>query len=70
MKNRASASTHKKVVILLLDRTTVKGYLDAGALGRADAVDLLTPEGEHKSIPVDKMKSVYFVRELERLLRT
>ncbi len=64
MKNRASASTHKKVVILLLDRTTVKGYLDAGALGRADSVDLLTPEGEHKSIPVDKMKSVYFVREL------
>jgi hypothetical protein len=64
VKNRASASTHKKVVILLLDRTTVRGYLDAGTLGRVDSVDLLTPEGEHKSIPVDKMKSVYFVREL------
>ena len=64
-KNRATASTHKKVVILLLDRTTVRGYLDPGPLGRADLVDLLTPDGEHKSLALEKMKSVYFVRELD-----
>jgi hypothetical protein len=65
MKVRATASTHKKVVILLLDRTTIKGYLDPGSLGHAELADLLTPDGEHKSIPLGKMKSVYFVRELD-----
>ena len=33
-KDRAPASTHKKVVVLLLDRTPVKGYINAGDLGR------------------------------------
>jgi hypothetical protein len=65
MKSRVAASTHKKVVILLLDRSTIKGYLDATGLGRAEVVDLLTPSGEHKSVPLEKMKSVYFVRELD-----
>jgi hypothetical protein len=65
VKNRATASTHKKVAILLLDRSTVKGYLDPGALGHIDVADVLTPEGSHKSIPLDKIKSVYFVRELD-----
>lgn len=64
MKSRATASTHKKVAILLLNRSTIKGYLDPGALGHANSVDLLTPDGEHEAILVDKIKSVYFVREL------
>jgi Family of unknown function (DUF6982) len=60
---RAVASTHKRVVVLLLDRTAVRGYLDAASLGQSEAIDLLTPEGEHRVIPTEDVKCVYFVRE-------
>jgi hypothetical protein len=65
VKSRAPASTHKKVVVLLLDRTPVKGWVDTKSLGQAQAIDLLTPNGEHRSIPADGVKSVYFVREFD-----
>jgi hypothetical protein len=58
-----STSTRKKVVVLLMDRTPLKGYLNASSLGRAETIDLLTPEGEHVAIAPDDVKSVYFVRE-------
>jgi hypothetical protein len=63
LKSSAVASTHKKVVVLLLDRTSLKGYLNAAALGRAETIDLLTPDGEHRSIELDEVKSIHFVRE-------
>ncbi len=63
MKNRAPTSTHKKVVALLFDRSTVHGYLNPANLGLAEAVDLLTPEGEYRALPLGDVKSIYFVRE-------
>jgi hypothetical protein len=63
LKSRVPATTLKKVVVLLLDRSTVKGYLNPLTLGRAEELDLLTPDGEHKSVALDKVKSVHFVRE-------
>ena len=63
MKSRTPSSTHKKVVVLLLDGTTIRGYLNAATLGRTETIDLLTPEGEHKSTALVDVKSVYFVRE-------
>jgi hypothetical protein len=63
VKDRAPASTRKKVVVLLLDRGHLKGYLNPAALARAEAFDLLTPDGEHVSVPMASVKSVYFVRE-------
>jgi hypothetical protein len=63
VKTPASSSTHKKVVVLLMDRSTLKGYLNPGGLGRSDELDLLTPSGEHRAIPLVEIKSVYFVRE-------
>jgi len=63
VKNRAPASTHKKVVVLLLDRTPGRGYLNPATLGHTDSVDLLTHDGEHKSIALKDVKCVYFVRE-------
>ena len=63
MKKRGASSTLKKVVVLLLDGGTLKGYLDTGTLGHSDAADLLTTDGEHRSVPVQDIKSVYFVRE-------
>src|ERR1700675_4024980 len=63
VKNPALASTHKEVVVLLPDRTSVKGYLNAAGLGRMETIDLLTPDGEHRSIELNEVKSIPFVRE-------
>ncbi len=63
MKNRAPASTRKKVVVLLLDRTALRGYLDPAQLGNSKSIDLLTPDGEHQDVPVQEIRSVFFVRE-------
>lgn len=63
MKNRTPATTRKKVVVLLLDRTSIRGYADPLALGLTQEIDLLTPDGEHRSIEFENVKSVYFVRE-------
>jgi hypothetical protein len=65
VKNRTSASTHKKVVIVLLDRTSARGYLNAAALGQGEVVDLLTLDGEHQALPLKDVKCVYFVREFK-----
>ena len=51
------------MVALLLDRSHLKGYLNPAALARAEAFDLLTPDGEHLSVAMASVKSVYFVRE-------
>jgi Family of unknown function (DUF6982) len=63
LKNRAPASTHKKVIVVLADRKPLRGYLNAGRLGQTDSVDLLTQDGAHQEIPVAKIRSIYFVRE-------
>jgi len=63
VKKTIPASTHKKVVALFLDRPPIKGYLDPSTLGRAETIDLLTPEGERRSISLADVKSVHFVRE-------
>jgi hypothetical protein len=65
VKTRTPSSTHKKVVVLLLDATAIKGYVNSATLGRTETIDLLTPEGEHKPIALTDVKSVYFVREFQ-----
>jgi hypothetical protein len=63
LKNRAPASTHKKVVIVLLDKTALRGYLGPTRLSQSDPIDVLTPDGEHEQIPLAKVRAIYFVRE-------
>lgn len=63
VKNRAPASTHKKVVVALLDGSTIRGYLPASGLGLATTVDVLTPDGEHRALELANVRCVYFVRE-------
>ena len=63
MKNRAPVSTHKKVVVVLLDKTAQRGYLGPTRLGQSDPIDVLTPDGEHEQIPLAKVRAIYFVRE-------
>lgn len=63
MRNRAPASTHKKVILVLADKTPLRGYLNPTRLGQSDPIDLLTTDGEHEELPLAKVRSIYFVRE-------
>jgi hypothetical protein len=63
LKPRAPASTHKKVIVELLDKQALRGYLSPTRLGQADPIDILTPEGEHEQISLAKVRAIYFVRE-------
>lgn len=63
MKTRSPASTHKKVIAVLSDKRPVRGYLNPSRLGQIDPIDFLTTEGEHQEIPLEKIRSIYFVRD-------
>jgi len=65
LKTRLATSTHKKVVVELLDRKTVRGFLNPMRLGESPSLDLLTPEGAHEEIPREKVRAIYFVRILD-----
>lgn len=65
MKSRSPVSTHKKVVVLLLNRKVSKGYLNPSSLGRSESIDLLTLDGEHEPIALADVKAIYFVREFK-----
>ncbi len=64
MKSKTPASTHKKVIIELLDRKLLRGYVNPIGLVRAESLDLLTPEGAHEPVPLEKVRAVHFVRDL------
>jgi hypothetical protein len=63
VKNRAAASTHKKVVVVLSDRTALNGYLNPSRLQLSEPVNLLTTEGEHRPVQLKDIRAIYFVRE-------
>jgi hypothetical protein len=63
LKTRAPASTHKKVVVVLADKKTVRGYLNPARLGQSDPIDVLTPDGEHEQLALARIRSIYFVRD-------
>jgi hypothetical protein len=63
VKKSAPASTHKKAVVLLADRSRIPGYVNPSSLGQSDAAELLTQDGEFQSVPLGKIKAVYFVRD-------
>ena len=47
----------------MLNRSTVRGYLNPGKLGATDTLDLLTSGGEHREFSLEDVRSIYFVRE-------
>jgi hypothetical protein len=63
VKNRPASSTHKKVVVVLTDRTSMPGYLNPARLHPGQPVDLLTAEGEHRSVDMNDVRAIYFVRD-------
>ena len=63
MKSRSPASTHKKVVVVLNDRSTLSGYLNPSRLQTVDEIELLTREGAHKPLSLKDVRAIYFVRD-------
>ncbi len=66
MKTKTPASTHKKVIIELLERKLLRGYLNPAQIREAEMVDLLTPNGEHEEVSLGKVRAIYFVRDLQQ----
>ncbi len=48
-----------------MDRKSLRGFLNPARLQDTCALDLLTPHGEHQEIARDKIRAVYFVRDLD-----
>jgi len=48
---------------VLADKKPLRGYLNPVRLGQTAPIDLLTPEGEHLEIALERVRSIYFVRE-------
>ena len=48
---------------MLADKKPLRGYLNPVRLGQTAPIDLLTPEGEHLEIALERVRSIYFVRE-------
>lgn len=65
MRNRASTSTHKKVVVVLADRKELRAYVNPANLSAGESVDFLTQDGEHRPIALEGIRSIYFVREFD-----
>lgn len=63
MKKRATSTTHKKVLVLLLDRSREQGFLNPAGLGGAATIEILTREGEYHTLDLAKVKSIHFVRD-------
>lgn len=64
MKTKAPTSTHKKVIVELLEKKLLRGYLNPARLPQAEVVDVLTPDGEHEEVPLAKVRAIYFVQDL------
>jgi hypothetical protein len=65
VKKASKPSRHKKVVALLLNRARIIGYVDPAEVGQTEVVDMLTPQGEHKAVKMEDIKSFYFVRDFD-----
>jgi hypothetical protein len=65
LKTKQPASTHKKVVVELLDKKRLRGYLNPSRLPQSQNLDLLTQDGNHDEVPLAKVRAIYFVRSLE-----
>ena len=48
---------------MLADKRPLRGYLNPSRLGQLDPIDLLSPDGEHIEVPLNKVRLIYFVRE-------
>lgn len=66
MKKAVATSSLKKVVLEMLDGSSTPGYVNPSRLGHGESFDLLTEAGEHQSIELDGVRSVYFVGDFKQ----
>ncbi|MEO8727639.1 MAG: hypothetical protein ABI383_16120 [Acidobacteriaceae bacterium] len=57
-------STHKRVIVRRLDRDSVSGFVGASYI-QQNKIELLNAAGKLVLIPLEEVKAVYFVRDLE-----
>lgn len=60
-----SLSTAKKILIERFDRVMMRGYVQSLPADHDSALEMLTPEGSAVLVPLDQIKAVCFVRDLE-----
>lgn len=60
-----AASTNKKVLVARLDKAPVQGFLQFPDGLRPQEVEILTPEGNLQTLPMEEVKAVCFVRDFE-----
>lgn len=58
-------STAKKILIERFDRVMMRGYAQALPSSAAAPFEFITPDGAATSVPLDQIKAVCFVRDLE-----
>ncbi|MBA3975980.1 MAG: hypothetical protein C0504_17375 [Candidatus Solibacter sp.] len=59
------SSTAKKILIERFDRVMMRGFAQALPASAAEALELITPDGAALTVPLDQIKAVCFVRDLE-----
>jgi hypothetical protein len=65
VKSRTATSTHKKVVVVFADRSTLNGYLNPSRLQLSEPLELLTVEGTHRPLALKDLRAIYFVRDFD-----
>jgi len=60
-----ASSTNKKVLIARFDRAPLQGFVQTPEGLQAEAVELLTPDGNLIQVPLSETKAVCFVRDFE-----
>lgn len=58
-------STHKKVIVCKLDRSTIPGYVNPAAFLADGKVELLNTSGQVVTVELSNVKGVYFVRDFD-----
>jgi hypothetical protein len=64
VKHAPATSSLKKAVVVMSDGSSSKGYLNPAKIGRVEALDLLSADGEHEEIALSGVRGIYFVNDL------
>ena len=60
-----TSSTAKKILIERFDRVMMRGYVQLLPASAADPLELITPDGSALAVPLNQIKAVCFVRDME-----
>ncbi|HET9400838.1 MAG TPA: hypothetical protein VFO34_07795 [Candidatus Acidoferrales bacterium] len=66
MKKTPLRSSLKKAIVERMDGATTAGYVNPAGLGHGESFDLLTEAGEHQSVAMEEVRSIYFVGDFKQ----